>query len=494
MRAALVLCAALIAGWTLGCGESVRAGSIAILEQHFGTSRHESMTRIAVAAWVNASTIPVLEEASLIGDTDPGTVMHSEAHFDNCYWDEGRDWVIQHRATAVAAAVRFATSGSDDDKQDFFDQFGYALHAVEDHYAHSNWVETREPGELAPLDVAGEPAPAGWFSGTFDNEDDTGPNAGALHCPEGTPHHDDFSKDSAGTPEAAEAFFTAVIAVQDQFEKITREVRAAVPDDADRVLSELGFIDPPATTRSRETESATLMFGSDSNGFLTPPTFCAPGTWANGFEQRVEPEQGDDDDTSLNAIALICANQEGTPFERLSVWEGEWGVWSDIETCPGSESIVAGALKVEPDRGDGDDTAANAIQFACAGGALLTASNNGPYGAWSSDQACAENEAICGLSVRTQVPLQTGDETAISGVLLHCCSLEDDSPASGGSSGMGGVEASAGIGSTERLTAGGGGAALGCGCRIGSKARDRAAAWLAIALLGLTLARRSREN
>ena len=77
----------------------------------FSGERHRQVTRIATESWFTSETIPVLETGSVIGGTDPDAWMISESHFDDCYWNEGRDWVISHRSSAVDATVDFASSG-----------------------------------------------------------------------------------------------------------------------------------------------------------------------------------------------------------------------------------------------------------------------------------------------------------------------------------------------------------------------------------------------
>ncbi|HVJ13903.1 MAG TPA: hypothetical protein VM686_00620 [Polyangiaceae bacterium] len=512
---------------TWGCGTPAAHEHTGSSRHAFGASRHETMTRIAAEAWADADTVALLETASLIGDTDPATWIRSEAHFDNCYWNEGRDWVLENRADAVEAAVRFASSQSAHDRQDFFNQFGYALHAVEDHYAHSNWVETHAEAALAPLDVAHQPKPDNWFSGTYENAGDTGPDAGALHCPPDTPHHDDFAKDDAGTPEAAEAFFTATIAVTDQLRKLVDEVRAALPGEADDVLGELGLVGFLATTSSRSDATTTTEAGASLSGYWTPMVYCRPSTWAAAFEQRVEPAQGGGDDTGLNSVALLCADQDGTAVERLTVWEGAWGNWSERASCPAGTLITGGDFKIEASQGDGDDNGATAARFHCAQGGEITAPNDAPEGNWEALTPCAEGDAVCGLALLVQPPLESDDDTAVSGIRLSCCSVADEPVGTGGAgggggggggyaagapgSGGGGVSGSSAVtaGGTSSASAGtssagsaGAGPAVsepsdagddgGCGCRMAPHGTHHAGPSLLAALLAWMTLRRPR--
>jgi len=418
----------------LGCGVSATGTDddpLGVRTQPFVAARHEYVTRAAVEAWVNTETATLLTEVSKIGDDDPVTQVRSEAHFDNCYWNEGRDFLLAKRDAAIAAAALFAGSGADADKKECFDSFGYVLHATQDHYSHSNWVETHEPGELAPLDVPEEPPPPGWISGTFDNAGDSGPDAGALHCPPGTPSHNELAKDETGSLEADEAFVDATLATTDQLAKLVQAVREVVPDDADNLLSQLGFLDPPATTTTREDEQQLLASESGPFGLETPPLYCPEGSYAVAFSQRVEPEEDDVDDTALNAVVLHCASPSGGPFQRLSVWEGIWGAWSEIASCPAGELLTEAQLKLaaplaEPDDDDDDDandTAATAVRFGCSDGTTLEAENDAEGGSWGEVLECPSDSALCGLSIRYQPPQDDFDDTALNAIGLRCCSV-----------------------------------------------------------------------
>jgi hypothetical protein len=412
---------------TLGCGVSATGTDDEALgkrTQAFDQARHEYVTRVAVEAWVNEETATALTAVSTIGDSDPATHLRSEAHFDNCYWNEGRDFLLAKREAAVAAAVRFAESASNADKQECFDSLGYVLHAAQDHYAHSNWVETHEPGELAPLDVPDEPPPEGWISGTFDNADDSGPDAGALHCPPGTPSHDELNKDGTGSLEADEAFLDATQATTDQLAKLVQALHEAAPDDAERVLGDFGFLDAPATTVAREDAGEILVSESGPFGFETPTLYCPEGSYAAGFSQRVELAQGDEDDTGLNAVVLHCRNPSGGAFQRLSAWEGIWGEWSEAAPCPAGELITEAQLKLAgPESDDDDDSAASAVRFGCSDGTTLLADNDADAGAWGEVLACPNDSAICGLSIRYQPPQDDLDDTAMNAIRLQCCSV-----------------------------------------------------------------------
>jgi hypothetical protein len=484
----------------------------------FDGTRHQQSTRAGVSAWVDADAADSFEAVSTIGDSDPATNPHSETHFDNCYWDEGRDWVIQKRLEAVAAALQYFQSGAQADRQAFFNAFGYALHATEDFYAHSNWVETHAPGVLANFSDPGVPRPDGWYSGTYDNPADTGPDAGAAHCPPLTPPHSLLNKDGPSGPLRDEAFFDATLAVTVELQKLIAAIRSAAPSDADAVLAKLGFLaTEPSQTAARSDDMQTFELAAAGKGMFTPPLFCRPGTFVSGFEQRVEEDQGSGDDTALNAVALLCSDRQGSFVERLSPWEGVWGSWSGASQCAKGQFVTRGQLKIETLQALGDDTSANAARFKCSDDAQLVADNDAAWGVWKAEVACGTGEAACGVELAYQPPQGGDDDVAMTGMRIHCCALDGadagtvdagDDAGSGGEAGMGGAPGSGGTAGIAGGAGNGGtsqdaGTAAqeqapltedsGCGCRAARSAQATAISWLVFAALAF-VARRRRTD
>ncbi|KAG2429565.1 hypothetical protein HXX76_010800 [Chlamydomonas incerta] len=139
-----------------------------------------------------------------------------------------------------------------------------------------------------------------------------------------------------------------------------------------------------------------------------------------GFRLRLEHYLGADaDDTSLNGLKIRCANGND-----LDVEEGNWGDWQSGGLCSSGKYMTAARIKIEPYQGpDGDDTAANSIEFRCSDSAVIT-SGSGNYGSWGSWVSCPTNQYICGLQVKMEQPQGTDkDDTAMNGLRFYCCYL-----------------------------------------------------------------------
>uniref|UniRef100_A0A9J8CFW0 Vitelline membrane outer layer protein 1-like n=1 Tax=Cyprinus carpio carpio TaxID=630221 RepID=A0A9J8CFW0_CYPCA len=148
---------------------------------------------------------------------------------------------------------------------------------------------------------------------------------------------------------------------------------------------------------------------------------CPAGTYAAGFSLRVEDPVGPrEDDTALNGIRLHCVYTPSLYHHYSSVQSdvGSWGRWTEIRWCP-SGFLKAFQLRVEPSQGNDDDTAANNIMFRCSQGTLHGDGTNwGDWGTWS--QTC-EGKGICGLKTRIEVPQGRGDDTSLNDVIMYCC-------------------------------------------------------------------------
>ena len=88
-----------------------------------------------------------------------------------------------------------------------------------------------------------------------------------------------------------------------------------------------------------------------------------------------EPSQGGGDDSTTNALEIVCRgpglyaalNSTQTLFVAGSDENSgcEWGSYSDV--CPQGEAVGAIQTRVELDQGTGDDTAVGDIRLYCSG-------------------------------------------------------------------------------------------------------------------------------
>ncbi|XDV33488.1 hypothetical protein PO909_003885 [Leuciscus waleckii] len=84
-----------------------------------------------------------------------------------------------------------------------------------------------------------------------------------------------------------------------------------------------------------------------------------PG-YFTAFQLKVEPSQGSGDDTAANILNFKCSGGEVLQGHG-SNW-GTLGDWSP--TCEG-KGICGIQTRVEPSQGDGDDTALNDVRMFC---------------------------------------------------------------------------------------------------------------------------------
>ncbi len=158
--------------------------------------------------------------------------------------------------------------------------------------------------------------------------------------------------------------------------------------------------------------------------------FCPEGSYATGFNLKIESYQKGGDDTALNAVKLICTNLKDGNFQKeIMSSQGVWGDFRGRKDCP--NGLGNGfELRSEPSQGGRrDDTGAVDFNLICAntdgtsanvrGGEMLT------FGEWKTiNRMCPSESAICGI--RTQVERPQGgrrDDTALNNVDLACCRI-----------------------------------------------------------------------
>lgn len=108
-----------------------------------------------------------------------GNLFDAEKHFDGCCFKEGIDYINKQWKKIETLSKNRCDS---ENLREILCAFGKILHAIQDFYAHSNWVETHD-------DVwDGKNIPDGLVSGTFLDRG---------CCPKGQdmPSHGELNKD-----------------------------------------------------------------------------------------------------------------------------------------------------------------------------------------------------------------------------------------------------------------------------------------------------------
>ena len=169
----------------------------------------------------------------------------------------------------------------------------------------------------------------------------------------------------------------------------------------------------------------TEIGSSDNDGYwgsYGEPQLCPDGYFVYGYRQKTEPRQGKGDDTALNAVELLCHGARAmTHPVPITGSTQKWGSWSSPAYCQGENNPVTGfQMKIEKRQGDGDDTAANAIDLYCKHGGYIVAYRNTEWGNWRSIVKCPYSEAVMGIKTRVERVLGDGDDTALNGVRLIC--------------------------------------------------------------------------
>ncbi|KAL3837147.1 hypothetical protein ACJMK2_022525 [Sinanodonta woodiana] len=149
------------------------------------------------------------------------------------------------------------------------------------------------------------------------------------------------------------------------------------------------------------------------------PDFCAEGSFAVGYNMKIEPRPHRGDGTGLNAILLRCESVNGSLFGDVTIRLGHM------------TSLPRFPFKSNPVRHGGsmDDTAANYVKFMCRDFKsdrhqyeLVRPPGQGHWGdyrGWS--KSCPVNSAICGIQTLIEKPQCNGDGTGLNDVILFCC-------------------------------------------------------------------------
>ncbi len=180
-----------------------------------------------------------------------------------------------------------------------------------------------------------------------------------------------------------------------------------------------------AVTNSRADWSGSSATPDSANwGVWSQTLYCAAGSFAQAFDQRVEPKQGSGDDTALNTVRLHCYKPSNSYVERFVTHPGLYGSYGSAPKCSGAGNFITGVrIRLESPQGSGDDTGANDVQFACKNGGSIAANNGLDYGSFSNWDFCPTGTAVCGMQVKVEASQGGGDDTSMNGISMKCCQL-----------------------------------------------------------------------
>lgn len=110
------------------------------------------------------------------------------------------------------------------------------------------------------------------------------------------------------------------------------------------------------------TGNITSVVGSFGSWLATSTvTPYVVGNPVIGGKMKIEAPQGGGDDTAANAVSLKSLNSSFvTPNASTA-----FGAWGAEANCPANQAICGVMTRVEGNQGNGDDTSLNGVRFAC---------------------------------------------------------------------------------------------------------------------------------
>ena len=121
---------------------------------------------------------------------------------------------------------------------------------------------------------------------------------------------------------------------------------------------------------------------------------------------------GDGDETA------VCWAFPNTRYLRLgqtrTLGATSWGSWKKWEYCPNNGRVVAFKLRVDPYKTKGDNTGLNAIKLLCEQDEQTVKSNAGWYGDWTQWKYCPEGEWMVGGQLKSFTSFGTEDIAAVN--------------------------------------------------------------------------------
>lgn len=224
----------------------------------------------------------------------------------------------------------------------------------------------------------------------------------------------DATNNDADTP-AAEADTPAAEADASKSESdvVAPAFDALAPDVA---VSEAALVG----SSSRSDVVKTIDLNTGLWGDWTSTRYCPAGSYAVGYRMRVEQGQGSGDDTALNAIELECMDASGN-ISSASAHDGMYGNWYESAYCANGTWMTGGAIRFEKSQKSGDDTGGNNVSARCSDGTNVQAPGGMSYGSWNNTVTCDAGSSVCGIKVRFESGQGSGDDTALNAVQFACC-------------------------------------------------------------------------
>ena len=151
--------------------------------------------------------------------------------------------------------------------------------------------------------------------------------------------------------------------------------------------------------------------------FASSPTFCPTGSFAFGYQIKIDKIQDSGDSTVLKDIELFCRRPNSNEVnERLDVTMK----WSSQSYCSGTNNPIVGfdvmAYGLQETK---DDRAFNAVDMNCKDGSYISADVQ-PFVVNLSEQKCPDDYAVMGIRKQVQENQDTGDDTTLNGIELYC--------------------------------------------------------------------------
>ena len=169
----------------------------------------------------------------------------------------------------------------------------------------------------------------------------------------------------------------------------------------------------------------TVLQSRATNGFWgnwEKVSTCPDGHFVYGYRLRSEEQQNRGDDTALNDIELRCADKN-LQEDYTSIYSSysSRGTFSPLTYCHGSDNPVIGfRMRMEARVRGGDNTAANDVDLYCKKGGHISAEVNTNWGDLTQALRCPSGQAVMGIATRVEPNQGEGDDTALNGVVLFC--------------------------------------------------------------------------